>query len=63
MIMNNYQSIIDKKTPIKVFDGHLVDVQGTLINSQGQRNEPLYQAMLDAQQNGEKIYIFITQKR
>lgn len=56
--MNSYQNIEDKSMPIKVLDGHLVDVQGTLISNKGELNEVLYEAMLEAQQNGENIYIY-----
>lgn len=56
--MNSYQNIEDESMPIKVLDGHLVDVQGTLINNKGELNEVLYEAMLEAQQNGENIYIY-----
>ena len=37
--MNSYQNIEDESMPIKVLDGHLVDVQGTLINNKGELND------------------------
>lgn len=56
--MNNYQDIENNNIHIKVLDGHLVDVQGTLVDNKGKLNKALYKAMLEAQQNGENIYIY-----
>lgn len=57
--MRDYKEILEKKPDVCLLDGHLVDVQGTLIPLFGNKlNEALYKSMLKAQEAGEKIYIY-----
>ena len=55
----DYEEIVEQKPDLKLIDGHLVDIQGTLIGVfDGKLNQPLYEAMLEAYDKGEKIYIY-----
>ena len=54
--MPRYREILKEHPSVRLLDGHLVDIQGTLIIG-GKLNEPLYKSMLKAYEAGEKIYI------
>lgn len=55
----DYKEILEEKPDLKLIDGHLVDIQGTLVGVfDGKLNQPLYEAMLKAYDEGEKIYIY-----
>lgn len=56
--MADLRQIMDENADVKLLDGHLVDVQGTLLSSSGELNKKLYDSMLNAHDNGEKIYIY-----
>lgn len=57
--MENWKDVIASNFDVRLLDGHLVDVMGTLIGSDvGGFNRPLYDAMLNAYDKGEKVYIY-----
>ena len=57
--MRDHKEILETNPDVCLLDGHLVDVQGTLISLFGNKlNEALYNSMLEAQKAGEKIYIY-----
>ena len=62
--MRDYKEILETNPDVCLLDGHLVDVQGTLIPLFADKlNEALYKSMLEAQKAGEKIYILLSSKR
>ena len=55
--MKTWETVKSENPEVRLLDGHLVDVLGTLIQG-GTLNKNLYDAMLKAHDKGEVIYIY-----
>lgn len=54
----DYKKILKEDEDIVIIDYSLVNVMGTLLSFSGEFNEELYDAMLKAESEGEKILIY-----
>lgn len=54
---DEYKKILAENPDYRVFDGHLVDIMGTLLQN-GKLNEPLYKSMQEASEKGENIFLY-----
>ena len=54
----DYKETLEKNSDIIIIDFSLVNVMGTLLGFDGKFNEKLYDAMLNAEKEGEKILLY-----
>ncbi len=54
----NYKETLEKNQDIIIIDYSLVNVMGTILGFDGEFNKELYDAMLKAEDEGEKILLY-----